>query len=282
MAHQGKFDSLTKELITHVMGFQEDEENFVRSEQFVLSNLLYHHCLAVNSHAVRRSIDGLSLKFTIHGQQNRAQKLSSLTSRFLASSLFKDHYETDIEWSLLSLILHLSGSPTQVPVTEAELFPVASRNTSPSSSQDLSEEQIDWPAYLLEGEKEFVVGPEDPLSDWSDTDDNDEAKEEDYSEIKKNTDSNKNLCDYVEEEVCVRPKPLVIGQEFKLVEQSHRAKSWLSSNTHMQYWRGAGFQQEALSSHLAANVASIWFPLGAEHVPVEKTKEAPYDKPHAK
>lgn len=65
----------------------------MRSEQFVLSNLLYHHCLDVNSHAVRRSVDGLVLKFTVHGQHSRAKRLTSLVKKFLASPLFKDHSE---------------------------------------------------------------------------------------------------------------------------------------------------------------------------------------------
>lgn len=81
-------------LILHL--FQEGEENFIRSEQYVLSNLLYHHCLAVNSHNVRRSIDGLVLKFSIHGQHHRAQQLQNLTSKFLASPFFKDHDEVRI------------------------------------------------------------------------------------------------------------------------------------------------------------------------------------------
>ncbi|MPC28560.1 Gamma-tubulin complex component 5 [Portunus trituberculatus] len=93
MSNSGKFDDLTKQLITHLLGFKEDEENFIRSEQFVLSNLLYHHCLAVNSHAVRRSIDGLALKFTIHGQHQRASRLKDLTQKFVASPIFKDHHE---------------------------------------------------------------------------------------------------------------------------------------------------------------------------------------------
>lgn len=76
--------------------FQENEENFIRSEQYVLSNLLYHHCLAVNSHNVRRSIDGLVLKFNVHGQHHRSQQLQSLTSRFVASPFFKDHDEVMI------------------------------------------------------------------------------------------------------------------------------------------------------------------------------------------
>ncbi|XP_066974423.1 gamma-tubulin complex component 5-like isoform X1 [Macrobrachium rosenbergii] len=249
MAHQGKFDALTKDLITHVLGFEEDEENFVRSEQFVLSNLLYHHCLAVNSHAVRRSIDGLCLKFTVHGQANRAQKLTELTSKFLQSSLFKDHYETDIEWSLLSLMLHLSNSPTHVPETEAELHPVTTESTSTASSQDIVEEQIDWGAYLLKGEKECEFGPEDPLSDWSD------SEEEDYLRSRKNTLSYKS---YAEEELFVKPKSRSRNKDWNLLEQSHRAKSWISGNTQLPYWKGPCYQHEALSSRPVATVATLW------------------------
>ncbi|XP_068217820.1 gamma-tubulin complex component 5-like [Palaemon carinicauda] len=249
MAHQEKFDALTKELITHVLGFKEDEENFVRSEQYVLSNLLYHHCLAVNSHAVRRSIDGLCLKFSVHGQASRSQKLKELTSKFLQSSLFKDHYETDIEWSLLSLMLHLSNSPTNVPETEAELHPSSDENAAVASPQDIVEEQIDWGAYLLKGEKECEFGPEDPLSDWSD------SEEEDYLRSRKNTLSYKS---YAEEELFLKPMSRTKIKAINLLEQSHRAKSWISENTQMPYWKGPCYQHETTSSHPAANVASVW------------------------
>ncbi|XP_071532789.1 gamma-tubulin complex component 5 [Panulirus ornatus] len=247
MAGQGKFDALTKELITHVLGFQEGEENFVRSEQFVLSNLLYHHCLAVNSHAIRRSIEGLALKFTIHGQHHRAQQLTSLTSKFLASPLFKDHFETDIEWSLLSLMLHLSNSPTQVPVQE-----IQSKTSSPESLDYADEEQIDWAAHLRSGEQEYVLGPEEPLSDWSSDGESSDHEDIDKSNVHVNS-VKKKLPDYTEAQPLIKQPP-----SRELLEHLHRAKSWLSAKTHVQYWGPKCPQELPHSDHPAATVAKKW------------------------
>ncbi|XP_063606655.1 gamma-tubulin complex component 5-like [Penaeus indicus] len=252
LSMQGKFDELSKELITHVLGFEEGEENFIRSEQYVLSNLLYHHCLAVNSHNVRRSVDGLVLKFSIHGQHHRAQQLQNLTSKFLASPFFKDHDELDIEWSLLSLLLHLSNSPTQVPVSDDELLLTLNKSSSPVKSLHLAEENIDWVAYLRQGEPEYVVGIEQPLSDWSSDEEKNETEDEalynQYSPIKRSSVGGKDSCNL--------PRAPT-AQE--LLEQSHRAQSWLAANTHTQYWGSKKYQQCApLSSHPAANVAKLW------------------------
>ncbi|KAG7171532.1 Gamma-tubulin complex component 5-like [Homarus americanus] len=247
MSGQGKFDALTKELITHVLGFQEGEENFVRSEQFVLSNLLYHHCLAVNSHAVRRSIEGIALKFTIHGQHHRAQLLTSLTSEFLASPLFKDHFQTDVEWSLLSVLLHLSNSPTQVPVQE-----VQNKASSPESTVDSLPEQIDWGTYLRNEEPKYVLGPEEPLSDWSS--DGECSDDEDTKAFQQQAHTAKNL-----HSSNLRTEPsLKQPTTRELLEQVHRAKSWLSAKTHIQYWGSKRPHQLPLSDHPSANVAKLW------------------------
>lgn len=56
-------------------------------------------------------------------------------------------------------MLHLSNSPTQVPVQE-----IQSKTSSPESSDYADEEQIDWVAYLRSGEPEYILGPEEPLS----------------------------------------------------------------------------------------------------------------------
>ncbi|XP_042217132.1 gamma-tubulin complex component 5-like isoform X2 [Homarus americanus] len=225
----------------------EGEENFVRSEQFVLSNLLYHHCLAVNSHAVRRSIEGIALKFTIHGQHHRAQLLTSLTSEFLASPLFKDHFQTDVEWSLLSVLLHLSNSPTQVPVQE-----VQNKASSPESTVDSLPEQIDWGTYLRNEEPKYVLGPEEPLSDWSS--DGECSDDEDTKAFQQQAHTAKNL-----HSSNLRTEPsLKQPTTRELLEQVHRAKSWLSAKTHIQYWGSKRPHQLPLSDHPSANVAKLW------------------------
>lgn len=242
----GKFDNLTKELITHVLGFKENEENFIRSEQFVLSNLLYHHCLAVNSHAVRRSIDGLALKFTIHGQHQRAARLKTLTAKFLASPLFKGHYETDLEWSLLSLLLHLSNSPTQVPLGEGEV-----QHPQPPLHHG-KKDDLDWAAYLREDDPDYVLGPEETLSDWSGDEDSDgtEDKECPRERLPTHTPA---LSSHPEHLPSTKPPP----SSLKSLEQLHKAKSWLSAKTHLQYWGPKQPSQLPSSDHPLANVAKL-------------------------
>ncbi|XP_045119977.1 gamma-tubulin complex component 5-like [Portunus trituberculatus] len=246
MSNSGKFDDLTKQLITHLLGFKEDEENFIRSEQFVLSNLLYHHCLAVNSHAVRRSIDGLALKFTIHGQHQRASRLKDLTQKFVASPIFKDHHETDLEWSLLSLLLHLSNSPTQVPLGEGET------QVPQVPLDEVRQEKLDWATYLREDDPDYVLGPEDPLSDWSDDEDHEDCGGKDLPGHQLYTHSS-TLPSLPE--TLFTAKPPLPG--LKTLEQLHHAKSWLSDKIHLQYWGPKQPQELPASNHPKANIAKL-------------------------
>ncbi|KAK3856096.1 hypothetical protein Pcinc_037542 [Petrolisthes cinctipes] len=312
MAGQGKFDALTKELITLVMGFQEGEENFVRSEQYVLSNLLYHHCLDVNSHAVRRSMDGLALKFTIHGQHSRAKRLTSLATKFLASPLFKDHSEADIEWSLLSLLLHLSNSPTQVPV-ELDSPPIPGLESlpqTPGCEEEEKEEEVDWAAYLNDEIDDYSIGSEESLSDWSSDEDSEDKLEgagaplpassqtlkthplpQDPTQSQQPIQPPRNLFTLPPDPdpqnlsahtsippidnasfTTVSPNSLPrhplaplrqpqvpqVNATQEAMEQLHRAKSWLSANTHRQYWDSKYPSQPAVSDHPAANLAKLW------------------------
>jgi hypothetical protein len=45
----------------------------------------------VDSHAVRRVVDGIVTKFEVHGHFDIAQKLRELVSQFVNSKVFHDH-----------------------------------------------------------------------------------------------------------------------------------------------------------------------------------------------
>lgn len=60
---------------------------------------------------------------------------------------------------MLFLLLHLSNSPTQVPVRDIQI-----KASTPQAADGTEEEQINWVAYLKEGEPSYVLGPEEPLS----------------------------------------------------------------------------------------------------------------------
>lgn len=70
---------------------QEGEENFDLCERFALSNLWHHHFLSVDSHAVRRAVDGIVTKFEVHGHLDTARKLRELVTVFVNSEVFCDH-----------------------------------------------------------------------------------------------------------------------------------------------------------------------------------------------
>ena len=55
-----------------------------------MSNLLYHHCLDVNSYNIKRSLEGIILKLSVHGHQHASDKLSKLTESLDSASIFKD------------------------------------------------------------------------------------------------------------------------------------------------------------------------------------------------
>ncbi|XP_076034078.1 gamma-tubulin complex component 5 isoform X2 [Oratosquilla oratoria] len=240
-----KYEPLAKELITHLSGFKEDEENFFRCEQYVLSNLLYHHCLDVNSHAVRRSLDGLILKFCVHGQHNRAENLKKLTQRFLKSPFFKDHTVLDIQWSLLSLLLHLSNNPTKFLQGSPQDNPHEVIEVDLASSYAVQEDEVkedfDWGAYLKEDNEELSSRKDESLSDWS-SDEEDEGNVFGPLSISR-TQSDVSQCTLLLPAVpegetsktgLAHGGASTVGTVTK--ESSHRAQSWLEANLQPRFW----------------------------------------------
>jgi hypothetical protein len=77
----------------------------------VLSNLWHHRLLSVDSHAVRRSIDGMVRKFEVHGHLDIARNFRELVTVFLNSKVFHNHPQVSCCrvrcLTFSALILHL-------------------------------------------------------------------------------------------------------------------------------------------------------------------------------
>lgn len=63
----------------------------------------------------------------------------------------------DIQWSLLSLLLHLANSPTSATH-------LLQTTTTTAEIHDDEEEQFDWTSYLREGDEKFVCVYDDSSS----------------------------------------------------------------------------------------------------------------------
>ena len=77
-----KMELETVKLIKTVTGIDENEENFDICERFCLSNLLYHKFLDPNENKIRRTLEGVQQKFSIHAQPEKAKYLEDLVNKY--------------------------------------------------------------------------------------------------------------------------------------------------------------------------------------------------------
>uniref|UniRef100_A0A667YFG0 Gamma-tubulin complex component n=1 Tax=Myripristis murdjan TaxID=586833 RepID=A0A667YFG0_9TELE len=147
MAHSTKFEKETeretKNLIRCITGIEdEDDQNYQMALKFCWSNFRFHRFLDVDSHKVQRSISGIYEKLMIHSDLSKAESWRRLTEEFLSSPLPNtDGTKTDVHHSILSLLLLLSGSPSNTNFTER-----------PRVKEAEKEDNFDWAKYLMEGE----------------------------------------------------------------------------------------------------------------------------------
>ncbi|XP_025091554.1 gamma-tubulin complex component 5-like [Pomacea canaliculata] len=236
-----KADELTRQLITHVTGFQEGDENFGLCLQFVLSNFRYHRFLDVNSHKVLRLLDGLCTKLQVHSLKDRADSLRSLVSQFLDKPLLSDNEltKTDAHYAVLLVLFTLGLSPTnaiyETPVVEAE--------------EELTD-TFNWTAHLLEGEDIF-------LGYHSDTSSEEDEKLESSSEDEQlaTEEGDTTTDDEHKHTVCIVHAGMDICLEART--DTLQGKEWLNQNVIVQYWRGQ-YSDSIRGQHASSNLLRDW------------------------
>lgn len=65
----------------------------------------------MNSHEVRRRIDGVAERFMADNYTQYGEKLKGLVQEFVNDPLCTEHYELDVQWSILHFLLELSRNP---------------------------------------------------------------------------------------------------------------------------------------------------------------------------
>lgn len=90
---------------------QENDENFQLCETYAFSRVAIHRFLSVNSHEVRRRIDGIAERFMAANYTQYGEKLKELAQEFVTDPLCTNHYELDVQWSILHFLLEVSRNP---------------------------------------------------------------------------------------------------------------------------------------------------------------------------
>ncbi|CAL9695967.1 unnamed protein product [Knipowitschia caucasica] len=244
MTHWTTFERETekesKKLISHMTGIEdEDDQNFQLALKFAWSNFKFHRFLDVDSHKVQRSINGIHEKLKIHSDMSKAQSWMKLTEEFLNSPLPNtDETKTDAHFSVLSLLLLLSGSPSNTNFTER-----------PQIKEAEQKDSFDWGKYLMEGE-DVDIGPYPDTPEWSE----EESEDEDGEEPISREDSGIQLDRTPQEDQDnANNKPVAV----KWTEGEPDARAWLEQHVVTPYWvpHASRFPH---SLHLHSNLLNFW------------------------
>lgn len=65
----------------------------------------------MNSHEVRRKIEGISERFMADNYTQHGEKLKELVNEFATNPLCTNHYELDVQWSIIQFLLGVSKNP---------------------------------------------------------------------------------------------------------------------------------------------------------------------------
>ncbi|XP_049761433.1 gamma-tubulin complex component 5 isoform X3 [Elephas maximus indicus] len=227
-----------RELVRRVTGLQDEADpNFQLAQHFAWSNFRFHRFLDVNSHKVEKTIEGIYEKFIIHSDLNKAASWKRLTEEFLNASLPSiKEIKTDAHYSILSLLLCLSDSPSNSSYVE-----------TPREKEVEKKDDFDWGKYLMEGEEmDFVPSVDTP--NWSE-----ESESEDDQQPISREDSGIQVdrTPLEEQHQNRKPGPCVSWKD------ETDGRSWLEEHVVLQYWaaRPLWFPH---SLHLHSNLAAVW------------------------
>ncbi|XP_051986313.1 E3 ubiquitin-protein ligase HERC2-like [Xyrauchen texanus] len=260
MAHWSRFekelDLETRRLISHLSGIQDEEDqNFQMALKFTWSNFKFHRFLDVNGHNVQRSINGIHEKLMVHSDLSKAESWKRLTEEFLNSPLPNtDGIKTDVHYSMVALLLHLSDSPSNTNFCER-----------PRLKETEKEDTFDWAKYLMEGE-DIDTGPFPDTPEWSE----DESEEEDSQQPLSREDSGIQVDKTPQEDHEQNDKTVQVT--WTMGEPDSRA--WLEQHIVTSYWvpNSPRFPH---SLHLHSNLYNVWdqhlYNTGPLYLPEEKS-----------
>ncbi|XP_031165314.2 gamma-tubulin complex component 5 isoform X2 [Sander lucioperca] len=243
MTHWSTFEKETeretKALIRCISGVEdEDDQNFQLALKFAWTNFRFHRYLDVDSHKVQRSISGIYEKLMVHSDVSKAESWMRLTEEFLNTPLPNtDGTKSDVHYSVLSLLLLLSGSPSNTNFTER-----------PRVKEAEEVDNFDWAKYLMEGE-DIDIGPYPDTPEWSE----EESEDDDSQQPISREDSGIQLDRTPQEDQDNNNKTVPVT--WKVGEPDARA--WLEQHVVTPYWV-AHAPRFPHSLHLHSNLLNVW------------------------
>lgn len=90
---------------------QDDDDNFKLCESYAFSRIASSRFLSVNNKEVMRKIDGVAERFMAENYTKHGEILKELVQLFVSDPLCINHYELDVQWSIIQFLLGVSKNP---------------------------------------------------------------------------------------------------------------------------------------------------------------------------
>lgn len=233
--------------------FKTNDENYNTCIQFTYSHLKYHRFLTINSHEIKREIDGICEKLRFSNFHDTEKKFRKLVEDSITHELAVNHYEKDVMYSILSLLATLAFDPinnlkSKLLIGEDIITFQPVSIQAPTKTSDVFIHSLLKDNFKLRRNE-----TDSELSEWTDSDE---------EEVESNS---QNMATAEEKEVstsktffdinALKPpgKPTVF--KTMCIENS---KEWLQRNIQSSWWFDGLTSVEITSSHTMANFCDRW------------------------
>lgn len=204
----------------------------------------------MNSHEIKRDIDGICEKLRFSNLHDTEKKFKKLVEETVAHELAVDHYEKDVIYSILNLLTTLAYDPIGNLKTKIRngqdvitFKPASIRVPKKASDAFIS-------SLLKENFKIQRNETDSELSEWTDSDE--EAHEDTQSEGSVDEDSSSPSKSLVNT-IMPPQKPPV----FKTM-RIENPETWLRDNIQSSWWTSDISSNSISSSHPSANFCNAW------------------------
>lgn len=106
--------------------------------EYAFSSIACQRFLSVNSHEVRRRVNGLSERFMANNYTRYGERLMELVQQFVIEPLCIEHYEFDVQWSILQFLLDVSTNPVTALAENKERI----RTEDSITGDDMANDQL--------------------------------------------------------------------------------------------------------------------------------------------
>ena len=228
-----------------------EPENYKICVNYAFSHFKYHRFLSVNSHEIKRDIDGICEKLRFSNLHDSEKKFRKLVEESVSHELAVNHYEKDAIYAVLNLLTNLAFDPvnnlkSQLRKGEEIIkFKPTGRKT-PAKASDA------FMSSLLKDNFKLQANETDSeLSEWTDSDE----EADDDNSLERSADESQTSPSSTRIVTLLKPleRPIVI-KTLKLEDP----EKWLRENIQHSWWSTDTTSMDISSSHPSANFCEMW------------------------